>query len=300
MGWDFPRKPGMWVPGLNREHPLSRGLRVAVPMIEPGPAGRYRPFDYAGRVRAGEGDRTREIGRLGAGSGDPGSGTPRIRIGFRSEYEVPTLTVAVLVRNSPEAAGAYQNIAARGTVASPTPWAMMRFRLTAGMQWLYWKFAYHEDGEPRQASVPLAYDADIGEPVLFVGRIDSDQRSVDCWVFSDTDGILQAMLPSEDWRGDPLDSSTAPIDIGFYTDANYAQWGDLIYGFWLWDRWVPDAEIRRFARDPWEIFRRPHCGDLLQMSHMPWQRRRLWGSDELYAAPAGMRPAGSRSTAVSA
>jgi len=280
MGWSLARKPEFWVPGLDRLHPLARGLVVAIPMLEPGNSDAYMPFDYAGRKLPMSSTRQRRAGRLGVGAYAADAAVNRsITFSCQEYWLTQNRTMAVLWQCE-----SFDNLV---RVASQSSWQILRY----GEELVL--FTQSEDYTYVFAGLPLPA---AGEIVLTVGVIDSDNLSVSHWGFFEDSGLmLTRQSLSAPFRPSGYDLTLGNLRASDYPEYSLLGW---IYGFWMWSRALADDEVRIFAEDSFAMFRMQRQQEMVLASLMPWQRRLIWGSQDNYAVPAGMRPAGSRSVFV--
>jgi len=289
MTWQAKRKPEFWVPGLVRRHALARGLLLAAPLTEPSPAAAWEAFDCAGRVRAIRGQRLRVTGRLGWGAGHPGAGGAAIEWASRGGFDAAAFSAAVAVEHG-ATRSAQARLMTRGDIQ---PWAILE-EVTAGQGVAVGRVSLAEGGT-WQVSVPTG-PAGAAQAALAVLRVCRQTRRLRLDWFDSAQGQQWA---EDVWpAGGTPAASTANLALGDLPgDAGTAEtaWRGLILGGWFWNRWLADCEVRRFAADPFAMFRRGHARDLLpaMAARLPGPvRRRVWGSLDAPDGPARARPAG--------
>jgi len=266
VGWTFDRKPDLWLPGIRRDLPLARELRLFVPFTEPSPADQWAAFDFVHQRQADVADRVRQYGPVGAGAAPPATPAAGSKIQWdNGHWGAPReITVAALLAHS-RAATTWQAAFCRGTnLGNAQPFTIQLLYSGGNYTWL--SYVRVTDGSDSR-NIIISANANAfqaGETCLIVLRLKAGGAGyLDVYGESGHASGSTVISADEYLNGAAYSGSFAEPSIGNWSRAPIYGYDnpyqERIYAAWMWYRALSEDEVDDFVRDPWALIRPPRA-----------------------------------------
>jgi len=259
MSWRHPRKPPFVVQPFDRGHWSMQGVQLWVPMLEPGPAENWRPWDYAGRVRAdATSDRTRVSGRLGWGANESvlDQVDNPIDFAWRPQFSQTNYTVVLLVEMIQTSFDGTPVLAISAPDSGAVRnWLVAWYQAGATKMWLY--APYFAEGGYQIVAVPSSRSLASRDIALLLARGNSAKGTWSLDVFSTSDGHKSASAN----MAKTAKTGVYPISFGDYPGTTgYAgtSWPHILSACGYFAGCFSSPRMERFARDIFAVHRPQH------------------------------------------